>query len=45
VGAAVGALVGSRIRTERWETVPASGPAFRIWPGVDRTTVMVTARF
>lgn len=44
-GAAVGALVGALIRTERWETVSASGAALRIWSGVDRTTVVVTARF
>jgi len=44
-GAGVGTLVGALTPTERWETVSASGAALRVWPGVDRTTVVVTGRF
>jgi hypothetical protein len=42
-GAAVGALVGSEIRTERWTTVPI--PAARSVSGPSRTTLSFTLRF
>lgn len=45
VGAGVGALVGGLTRTERWEPVSGSGAAIRVLPGVNRTAVVVTARF
>ncbi len=44
-GAGVGALIGALTRTERWEPVSTSGAALRIWPGVNRTTIVVTGRF
>ena len=44
-GALIGTLVGALTRTERWEPVASSGPAVRVLPGVERTTIVVTASF
>lgn len=44
-GAVLGMLVGSMIRTDRWEVVPAPATALHVMPLPGRTTIALTVRF